>query len=63
MYDIEDSEILEFIKKNNATTRETAEFFGISRQTVSNRVKKSKNKEIKELLDSHHYKHKFKKKK
>ena len=54
MLDILDSEIIEYIKKNNATTRETAEHFGISRQTVTNRVRNSKDKETKDIMDLHY---------
>ena len=55
MKDITDSEIIEYIKNNNATTRETAEYFRISRQTVTNRIRKSKDKETKKK-DKKNYK-------
>ena len=54
MLDISDSEIIEYIKKNNATTRETAEHFGISRQTVTNKIRNSKDKETKDIMDLHY---------
>lgn len=54
MLDISDNEIIEYIKKNNATTRETAEHFGISRQTVTNRIRNSKDKETKDIMDLHY---------
>lgn len=54
MLDILDSEIIRYIKNNNATTRETAEHFGISRQTVTNRIRKSKDKETKNIMDLHY---------
>ena len=53
MKDIENSEIAEYILLNNATVRETANHFAISRQTVSNRIHKSKNKEVKNILNLH----------
>lgn len=58
MKDVENSKIIDYILKNNATVRETAEHFGISRQTVSNRVEKSKNQEVKKLLQEH-FKNKY----
>lgn len=54
MKDITDSEIIEYIKKNNATTRETAEYFRISRQTVTNRIRKSKDKETQNIMYLHY---------
>ena len=51
MKDITDSEI---IKNNNATTRETAEYFRISRQTVTNRIRKSKDKETQNIMYLHY---------
>lgn len=54
MVDITDSEIIEYIKKNNATTRETAKHFGISRQTVTNRIRNSKDREAKNIMDLHY---------
>ena len=61
MKDISNSDIIEYMLKNNATTRETAIHFGVSRQTISNRVEQSKNKKAKELLKGHfNYKSKWK---
>lgn len=54
MKDITDSEIIEYIKNNNATTRETAEYFRISRQTVTNRIRKSKDKETQNIMYLHY---------
>ena len=54
MLDISNSEIIEYIKRNNATTRETAKHFGISRQTVTNRIRSSKDKETKNIMDLHY---------
>ena len=54
MKDITDSEIIEYIKKNNATTRETAKHFRISRQTVTNRIRKSKDKETQNIMYLHY---------
>lgn len=61
MKDIETSEIIEFIIDNNATVRETAQKFNVSRQTISNRVLKSKNNQAKNILDLH-FKYKSKNK-
>lgn len=54
MKDITDSEIIEYIKNNNATTRETAKYFRISRQTVTNRIRKSKDKETQNIMYLHY---------
>lgn len=54
MLDISDSEIIEYIKRNNATTRETAKHFGISRQTVTNRIRNSKDKETQNIMYLHY---------
>lgn len=54
MKDITDSEIIEYIKNNNATTRETAEHFRVSRQTISNRIAKAKNNEVKNIMYLHY---------
>ena len=54
MLDISDSEIIEYIKRNNATTRETAKHFGISRQTVTNRIRNSKVKETQNIMYLHY---------
>ena len=54
MKNITDSEIIEYIKNNNATTRETAKHFGISRQTVTNRIRKSKDTETQNIMYLHY---------
>ena len=54
MKNIEGSKIIEQIKSNNATTRETAKHFGISRQTVTNRIRKSKDKETQNIMYLHY---------
>lgn len=54
MKNVTNSEIIEFIKNNNATTRETAKHFGISRQTVTNRIRQSKDKETKDIMYLHY---------
>lgn len=53
MKSVETTEILDFIKSHNATTRETAKHFGVSRQTISNRIANSKNKEVQEIMQKH----------
>lgn len=53
MKNIEDSEIIEYIKNNNATTRETAKHFGVSRQTISNRIAKNKDNVVKDIMYLH----------
>lgn len=60
MIDIENVDIIEYILKNNATTRETAKQFGVSRQTISNRIAKTKNLQVQEMMKNHF---KFKSKK
>lgn len=61
MIQIEDSTIIDYILKTNANVRETAKHFGISRQTVSNRIKRSKNKEVQNIMNLHFkYKSKYK---
>lgn len=54
MKDIADNEIIEYIKKYNATTRETAKHFGVSRQTISNRIAKNKDDEVKNIMYLHY---------
>lgn len=53
MKDIENEKIINYIIENNATTRETAKHFGVSRQTISNRLAKVNNKVAKNIMDSH----------
>ena len=61
MYDIENIDIINYIIKNNANVRETAKHFGVSRQTISNRVQKSKNQKAINILNNHFkYKSKYK---
>ena len=43
MKDIDNSIIVDYILKTNANVRETAKHFGVSRQTISNRIKKTNN--------------------
>lgn len=61
MIQIEDSTIIDYILKNNANVRETAKHFGVSRQTICNRVNKTNNKKVKYILEQHFkYKSKYK---
>lgn len=53
MIQVEDTEIVDYIIKNNANVRETAKHFGMSRQTVSNRIARSKNKKAQEIMEKH----------
>lgn len=53
MRDIENRAIIDYIIENNATTRETAKHFEVSRQTISNRIANSKNKEVQEIMQKH----------
>lgn len=53
MKDIDNSIIVDYILKTNANVRETAKHFGVSRQTISNRIKKTNNKEVKHILHEH----------
>lgn len=61
MKNIDNYDIIKYIIKNNATTRETAKHFGVSRQTISNRIKQSKNKEVEKIFNLHFaYRSKYK---
>jgi transposase len=61
MKDVENEEITSYILKNNANVREVAKHFGISRQTVCNRIKKSKNEEVQKIMELHFkYRSKYK---
>lgn len=61
MKDIDNNVIIDYILKNNANVRETAKHFGVSRQTVCNRIKKSKNEEVQKIMELHFkYRSKYK---
>lgn len=61
MKNINNSDIVEYILKNNANVRETAYHFNVSRQTICNRIEKTKNNEVKNILQQHFkYKSKWK---
>lgn len=61
MIKVNDNEIIDYILKTNANVRETAKHFGMSRQTVSNRIKRSKNKDVQNIMDLHFkYRSKYK---
>ena len=53
MFDIDNKEIATYIKQTNANVRETAKHFGVSRQTISNRIKQSKDEKAIEILNLH----------
>lgn len=53
MFDIDNKDIATYIKQTNANVRETAKHFGVSRQTISNRIKQSKDEQAIKILDLH----------
>lgn len=53
MFDIDNEAITDYIIKNNSNVRETASHFGVSTQTISNRVRKSQNRQANYILDMH----------
>ena len=56
--EIENKKIADYILENNATLRETAKHFGISRQTACNRMKIYDDKQINDILQEH-FKNKY----